>query len=138
MAGPITPIIKAMAAYYAKRTGLEYDDLYQEGWLGVLRPHHCPLPQAAWSAITNYVAQQKSWRRHLQLLPRSERVYNRQDARLDAPVYLAKAGDPIDRLIIKYRFWHYLSDKQIAARLKISRSSVYRRSIKAIERMQIT
>ena len=128
MRGPVGPIIKAMAGYYASRSGVDRDDLIQEAWLALLsRPHGMPA-HVAWSAISNAVARDRTWRKWLAARP-SPPTYEtaRQlDARLDVEAILA-ACPPHTREAARLMFWEGLSRVETARRLGVRESTISRR-----------
>lgn len=141
MGGDVGPVIKLMAAYYAKRVpGFEYDDLVQIGWLGVCRRPHVKHAHAAYSAITHAIRADKRYRRRLarvaQLEARRDRSpRNLADARLDAAAILERCDDT-DLEILYLRYWEGLSLPEIGARIGAHPVTVKKRGLRLKERLR--
>ena len=132
MSGPVGPIIKLMAAYYARRVpGFEYDDLVQIGWLGVMKRPHVKHAHAAFTAIAHAIRADGRYRRRLaraaQLEVHRDRTpRNLTDARLDAAAILERC-DERDKTILRLRYWDDLKVHEIADAIGISREAVSQR-----------
>lgn len=140
MGGPVGPIIKLMAAYYARRVPIEYDDLVQIGWLGVMKRPHVKHAHAAYSAITHAILADKRYRKRLakvaQLEVHRDRTpRNLTDARLDAAVILDRCND-LDLEILYLRFWEDLSISETAARMGANPSTVKSRGLRLKDRLR--